>query len=119
MAEYDEVATAVLERAGGLGAVKLVGWLAPLSDKVADEPKPRTGFRLFPDPQFMEWLVIPADAVLFRISGDRYDDGRSQVWIKREARVTRCQSGRACDFAELDAHATRDDPTASRPRAYP
>jgi hypothetical protein len=113
MATADPVATAVLAEAEGAGAVKFEGWLAA-GETVED------GYRLFTDADFLEWLMIPSNALLHQIAGsDRKDhgEGRSLIWVKRHARITWCRSGFAHEFGEMEA-GDRDDPTASRPPPY-
>ena len=145
MVEPDIVAVQVLGRAKGEGAVRFEGWLASATDApavaaVQSEPaqisadSPTEGaagetsaaadteveaFRLFTDPQFLEWLQIPGDAILHQIPGTEFRDGKSVIWVERGRRITRCQSGCANHFAELEAGDAANDPTARRPRPYP
>jgi hypothetical protein len=70
--------------------------------------------RLFTSPTFLEWLEIPEDEILARIPGAQLDEGRSVVWVRREARIRRCQSGCAYWFADAQEK-VRDDPTARWP----
>jgi len=120
MAEFDQVAIDVLAGAGDEGAVMFECWLGPLTDTVPDSPAESDAYRLFTDPQFLEWLEVPAAAILHQIPGTAGElEGRSFVWVKREARIKRCQSGCAYQFLELEAGKNADDPTATRPRGYP
>ena len=110
----DAAATAILglaaDHGAGEGASMFKGWLGPATDGVR---------QMFTDSQFLEWLVIAETDFVFQLQGDE-SEGKSVVWVKREARITRCQSGLAHEFAEIEAKASSiDDPTASRPRAYP
>ena len=119
MAEFDQVAIDVLAGAGDEGAVMFECWLGPLTDTVPDSPAESDAYRLFTDPQFLEWLQIPGDAILHQIPGTEFRDGKSVIWVERGRRITRCQSGCANHFAELEAGDAANDPTARRPRPYP
>jgi len=107
----DAAAKDVLAGADGLGAVMFKGWL-----EAVPEASP-TKFRLYTDPQFLEWLEIPSDAMLHQIPGsdDANAERRSVIWVKREARITGCRSGEAYWFHELKEE-TADEPTSRWPR---
>lgn len=106
----DQVAADVLSRGDGLGATRFDGWVGPAEHRDGDSEV----FRLFTSPTFMEWLEISDDDVLAQVSGNGMSEGRSAVWVRREARIKRCQSGCAFWFADAQEK-TRDDPTARWP----
>jgi hypothetical protein len=108
----DTVAEDVVERDAGLGATRFDGWLGPPAVEPA-EGEPRV-FRLFTAPSFLEWLEISERDILAQVSGNGFSEGRSAVWVNREARIKRCQAGCAYWFAEMQEK-VRDDPTARWP----
>lgn len=120
---FDKAAEDVIAGAGGYGAVRFEGWLGPNAAAPDD-----TRFRLFTDAHFMTWLEIAADDLLHQIPGvgvkTEHPEGKSIIWVKREARITRCQSGAAFWFdqmgLEVGDHTTwYGDPTgADRPRGF-
>jgi hypothetical protein len=118
----------------GEGAVMFKGWLGPIDaahapgaqpapadaqPAPADAAGPVVGadnFRFFTDPQFLEWLELSRDDILYQtIAASDDPEGGSVIWVKREARIRRCQAGRAYWFEQLMAD-TADDPTARHPR---
>jgi hypothetical protein len=57
-------------------------------------------FRLYTDPWFIEWYEIKnADLVYQQTCANRLD-GRSVIWVKATAKVTKCESGTAAHFAD-------------------
>jgi hypothetical protein len=94
------------------GASKFEGWVGSISDDAnATDP-----FRLFTQPSFMEWMEIAQADLLFQIQPGPQDPlGRSVIWVKRDARIRKCQSGRACWFEDMLRMTPADDPTAIYP----
>lgn len=111
------------------GAVQFHGWLAPVDKAVAEAAKNAKGdaaatdelkvdaetelVRLYIDPQFLDSLLIKRTDIISKTPNR--DDGGSYVLVKREARIRRCQDGRAFWFKRL-LDETADDPTARHPR---
>jgi hypothetical protein len=80
----------------------------------ADAAEPET-VRFYIDPQFLDWLEIRTDDILYQTNAAAHDpEGGSVILVKREARIRRCEAGRAYWFAQHKAE-TADDPTARWP----
>jgi len=105
----DPVANEVAANAGDLlehGAVRIRGYVhvIPAGDT----------FRVYTSPSFDRWLEIPKNSFRSQLGPSPENDGRSLIWIRADAVVTRCQAGSAAYIVEtLDEG--YDDPTA-RPR---
>ena len=88
------------------GAVRIRGYVD------ADPAAPT--FRVYTSPSFDRWLEIPKNSFRSQLGPSPENDGRSLIWIRADAVVTRCQAGSAAYIVEtLDEG--YDDPTA-RPR---
>jgi len=126
VADYDQVALDVLAKVGVSGAVRLEGYLGPIGnaadaqaiDTAAVPDTDGLRLRFFTDSELTEWWEFEADALLHQVQG-AFNDGKSVIWLAREATITRCQSGTARQFIELESGETVDDPAARRPRPYP
>lgn len=94
-------------------AVTFRGWLS-----AKDDGDPLTGgiYRVYTSPWFDEWLEIKSGDLLFKMPTTE----SSIIWVKREARITKCHAAQACHFAEQEAELGAD-PTAANPTAakYP
>jgi hypothetical protein len=117
---YDAAAVEVVNAdTNGKGAVMFKGWLGPTAalpnapGANAPDPKVQAGHvRFFTHPQFLDWLEIDAEDILYQTNAAADDpEGGSVIWIKREARIRRCQDGEACWFEHAMGE-TADDPTA-------
>ncbi len=101
------------------GAVMFKGWFFAVGEAAATA-------RLYTDSSFMEWLEMPSDAILHRISGSKGLNAEmsSIIWVKREATITFCRSGCAHWFqgpeaeAELEALPHRDPTDIRWPRPH-
>lgn len=108
----DSVATDIVSKdTDGLGAAKFEGWLA--GEPGDPDPSPAT-FRCYTHPQFLEWLEIATDDILGQVPTTGRPAGGSTIWVKRGAKIKRCQVGQARYFEELAAGASIDDPAATR-----
>ncbi|HEV7805950.1 MAG TPA: hypothetical protein VGO80_09030 [Solirubrobacteraceae bacterium] len=98
------------------GAAIFKGWLGPPTQAPHVVVEAAATFRFFTSPQFMEWLEIERNDILYQADADADDpESGSVIWVKREARIRRCQAGRAYWFEQL-MEETADDPTARHPR---
>ena len=82
----DDVAVDV----AGADAVTFVGYLS-----VGDS---EGSWKLF-DTCFQRWLVFSESQILHQISGQGQPGGRSTLWVKRDARITKCEVAPAIEFA--------------------
>jgi hypothetical protein len=96
------------------------GWLGPVDAEAAEAVEAELKVvadtqkvRLYVDPQFLDWLLIETADIISKSDGGL--DGGSYVLVKREARIRRCQDGRAFWFKRV-LDETEDDPTARHPR---
>lgn len=106
----------IMRSTEGEGAVMFKGWLLKPSEAGGGTDTPPGRVRFFTDPQFLDWLEIPADDIVYQTKADADDpEGGSVIWVKREARIRRCEAGRAYWFEQRKADMA-DDPTARWPR---
>jgi hypothetical protein len=110
----------------GEGVVMFKGWLGPIEGGAVSTPADGADeagasvdvehVRFFTDPQFLDWLEIPVKEIFHRTSASADDpEGGSVIWVRREARIRRCEYGRAYWFHHQKVE-TADDPTARWPR---
>jgi hypothetical protein len=116
---YDAAALAIIKSDDeGEGVVMFKGWLGSMDgDPVPDpaDPVAADHVRFFTDPQFLDWLEIPSIDIFHQTSASADDpEGGSVIWVRREARIRRCEYGRAYWFARQKTE-TADDPTARWP----
>jgi len=105
----------------GQGAVMFKGWLGPIGQQPAN-PNPQDArqvteprIRFFTDQQFLDWLEISTNDILYQVAAAADDpEGGSVIWVHREARIRRVEAGRAYWFARR-TEALGDDPTARWP----
>jgi hypothetical protein len=115
---YDAVAVEIVTEGMPAGAVVFKGWVGPAEGEqvAAGDPVTSDKIRFFTYRDFREWLEIKRTDILYHVKADADDpeDG-SVIWVKREAWIRKCHSGRAYVFDELMAE-MEDDPTARHPR---
>jgi len=63
---------------------------------------------------FQARLELRRDQILYQMAGNDRPDGRSIIWVRRDARVAKCEFGTAADFAGEFAESEEDD-GADRP----
>lgn len=112
---YDDAARLVAAGDDGKGVVMFKGWLGPPDPHNDIDGARGKSVRSFIDPQYLDWLEIRRADILHqaKAAADDPEQG-SVIWVKREARIRRCQAGRAHWFKQLMAE-TADDPTARHP----
>ena len=113
--ESDDVAVRVITDAEGRErdlcrepVVTFCGWV-----KVDGE-----SLRLFIDPWFVEWFVIPTAAVVHQVTGSEraHDEGQSAVWVLSDAAVSRYVCGPDGVGPSLREEGTAGDIAGVRPR---
>lgn len=74
------------------GYVAFKGYLSGETDDI---------HRLYLDNTYWYWLEVHKDAIAARIRAPQNEaDARSVVWIHRDAKVTKCQVGRAHELED-------------------
>ncbi|MDX6678379.1 MAG: hypothetical protein QOE31_2431 [Solirubrobacteraceae bacterium] len=96
----DDVAGSVNGTLQRQDTVTFHGWLGPGAEE--------NTFRLFLHPWFHTWLELKSTDMVAQILGEDSADGASIVWVKRDAQITRCESGDALHFAKAVAEAQAD-----------
>jgi len=91
-------------------AVTFRGWLSAKED---GEPLDGGIYRLYTSPWFDEWLEIESGDLLYRLQGDE----SSTIWVKRDARINKCQAAEACHFGEQEVE-LGTDPTSTYSAAW-
>lgn len=96
----DKVATGLSTGPGGVKRRNRKQPLVTFTGWVIHERGKRK-LRLLQDSWCDEWLEIPVKSVVLQVPGNkRRDEGRSVLWVKRSAKVTRCHRATAGAFAD-------------------
>ena len=89
-------------------AVTFRGWLG-------EGEGAATNYRLYTSPWGERWLELTEADIVHQ---QQLDDGSSIIWVHAEAKITKCRSSEACDFAKQEIEDPDDLTLAARVPKY-